>query len=144
MSERDVPVPCPERRSGLPRAGLPRAGLRVERLPRAGLRVERLPRAGLRVERLPRAGLPHAGLRIIRLPRAGLWGPRRPPPYPAVSGITPTTVHPRRGILGGGGGKFIHIADILPAYCLGNGGPYDMEGFQKCLHPLKVLAKAYV
>ena len=28
--------------------------------------------------------------------------------------------------------------------CLGNGGPYDMEGFQKCLHPLKVLAKAYV
>ena len=29
-------------------------------------------------------------------------------------------------------------------YCLGNGGPYDMEGFQKCLHPLKVLAKAYV
>ena len=29
-------------------------------------------------------------------------------------------------------------------YCLGHGGPYDMEGFQKCLHPLKVLAKAYV
>ena len=29
-------------------------------------------------------------------------------------------------------------------YCLGNGGPYDMEGFHKCLHPLNVLAKAYV
>ena len=28
--------------------------------------------------------------------------------------------------------------------CLGNGGPYDMEGFQKCLHPLKVLATAYI
>ena len=27
-----------------------------------------------------------------------------------------------------------------PSVC----GPYDMEGFQKCLHPLKVLAKAYV
>ena len=38
----------------------------------------------------------------------------------------------------------LHNEYISNIHCLGNGGPYDMEGFQKCLHPLKVLAKAYV
>ena len=38
----------------------------------------------------------------------------------------------------------VYCMYLVGMYCLGNGGPYDMEGFQKCLHPLKVLAKAYV